>query len=128
VSAADEALSPAAKPKKKKRARTAPEPTPPVDALAVAPTDDRPAFARSFPRDPELDRLVDVFEAGNYAEVRLRARELVHATPSDDVRRAARELLRRLDPDPVATYMLLVAIALLGFLSFWYWTHPHGAP
>ena len=118
------------KQKKKKRPRPTAgrDEAAPADGLVVAPPDERPAFARSFPRDPELDRLVEVFEAGNYAEVRVRASALVHATSSDKVRRAARELLRRLDPDPIATYMLLVAIALLGFLSFWYWTHPHGAP
>jgi hypothetical protein len=84
-----------------------------------------PAFARSFPRDPALSVLVDAFEAGDYARVRREAPELAQRTEDDAVRRAARELRRRLDPDPVAVYMLGAAVALLVLLAGWYWLHPH---
>jgi hypothetical protein len=72
-----------------------------------------------------LDALVSAFQAGDYARVRREAPVLAERTQSDAVRRAARELRRRLDPDPVAVYMLMVTGALLAFLAGWYWLHPH---
>jgi len=87
-----------------------------------------PAFARSWPREPALDALVAAFEAGNYARVRDEAPALAQRTQDDAVRRAARELRRRLDPDPVAVYMLMAAAALLVFLASWYGLHPHSSP
>jgi hypothetical protein len=47
------------------------------------------------------------------------------AEEREAIRRAARELLRRIEPDPLAIYMLVGSVVLLVFLSFWYWTHPH---
>jgi hypothetical protein len=97
-------------------------------ALIVDPNDSDesvPAFARAWPRDTALDRLVAAFEAGDYARVRREAPRLARRTESDTVRRAARELGRRLDPDPVAVYMLMAAAALLVFLAGWYWLHPY---
>jgi hypothetical protein len=97
-----------------------------VASAPAEPEDDGgPAFARGWPRDPELDALVAAFEAGDYARVRAKAPELARSTESDAVRRAARELARRLDPDPAAVYMLMAAAALLVFLAGWYWLHPH---
>ena len=93
-----------------------------------APRPDRPAFAADFPSDPELDDLVRAFEQGNYARVRREAPALAKRTDRPEVRRAARELARRLDPDPLAIYMLIAAALLLVFLAVWYWTHPHEAP
>jgi hypothetical protein len=83
------------------------------------------AFARAFPRDPALDALVSAFDAGDYARVRREAPALAKATDRDDVRAAARELARRLDPDPLAVYLLGGAAVLLAFLAAWYWSHPH---
>lgn len=114
--------------KKRKKRRSAGESAGLRTSKAQAGGDGRPAFARSFPRDPELDRLVAVFEAGDYARVRTETPKLIRATDDDDVRRAARELMRRLEPDPLAVYMLVAAALLLGFLSYWYWTHKHVAP
>ena len=95
-------------------------------SAAPAGNDDRaPAFARAFPQDAELDALVAAFEAGDYARVRREAPALAQRTEDDAVRRAARELRRRLDPDPAAVYMLLAAATLLVFLAGWYWLHPH---
>ena len=84
-----------------------------------------PSFARTWPRDAALDALVAAFEAGDYARVRREAPVLARSTDDDAVRRAARELRRRLDPDPVAVYMLMAAAALLVFLAGWYGLHPH---
>ena len=86
---------------------------------------DLPAFARSFPRDERLDALVAAYEAGDFARVRREAPALAKETESAEVRAAARELARRLDPDPLATYLLGIAALLLLVLAGWYWLHPH---
>ena len=106
------------RPAKKRKKRAKPAPAAPRRAGV-------PAFALAFPADAELDRLVDAFEAGNYALVRDAAPKLARQTASDDVRRAARELRRRVDPDPLMVYLVGVAALLLGVLAYWYWTHPH---
>lgn len=84
-----------------------------------------PAFAATFPREPRLDALVAAFEAGDYARVRRETPALAKDTESAEVRAAARELLRRLEPDPLASYLLGIAALLLAFLAGWYWLHPH---
>ena len=58
-----------------------------------------PAFARDFPRDAELTRLVRSFTAGDYHAVRVGADALAEVTPREDVRRAAGLLRARTDPD-----------------------------
>ncbi|XXT19009.1 hypothetical protein WME94_53175 [Sorangium sp. So ce429] len=118
--------------------------------------------APALPRNPELVRLEQAFERGDYALVRAGAKRLLSgAEPDDlrgvppakrhssrppgeteaqrddaedaegeraDVRRAARALLRRIEPDPLAVALLVAAVALLAFLSFWYWSHSHASP
>lgn len=118
--------------KRKRRRRRGVEEAPAeqeVQAKAGGPPVDEhlTAFARAWPRDPALDALVAAFEAGNYALVRTEAPALAQRTEDDTVRRAARELRRRLDPDPVAVYMLAAAAALLFFLASWYLLHPHSS-
>ena len=54
---------------------------------------------------------------------RLRASRKARRTTK--ARRSARELRRRLDPDPTAVYLLAIASILLVFLACWYWMHPH---
>ena len=110
--------------KKRKKRKPVDDASPTATAVAVA---DRPAFAQAFPSDAELDRLLACFQAGDYASVRTGAPALAHATKSDDVRRAARELQRRIEPDRTATLLLGLAVALLAYLSWWHWSHPHGA-
>jgi hypothetical protein len=114
---------------KRKRRRRRPETEPESEALtADAEVDEHvPAFARSWPRDVALVALVAAFEAGNYARVRKEAPALAENTEDEAVRRAARELRRRVDPDPVAVYMLMAAAALLVFLASWYLLHPHSS-
>jgi hypothetical protein len=97
-----------------------------TDASASrVPVEELPAFARGFPSDETLDGLVAAFEAGDYARVRAEAPALAKQTAAPAVRRAARELVKRLDPDPVAVSLLAVAGMLLAFLASWYWSHPH---
>ncbi len=119
-----------ARPARRKRKRKRPEVTSDEAASDEAPArrDGVPAFALGFPDDPTLTALVAAFDQGDYARVRREAPALVQQTESVAVRKAARELLKRIEPDPLAVYLLAGAALLLAFLAFWYWTHPHGAP
>jgi hypothetical protein len=85
---------------------------------------ERPGFLLEFPDDPELQRLARAFEAGNYEAVRLGAPKLAETTTDARVRGAARELRRRIDPDPLMKYLLWVAIALFVFVV-WYTYQNH---
>src|SRR5262245_41410709 len=98
------ALDAPARPAKKKRKKKRPLEGPAALPLHEPPPrlEDVPAFASEFPDDPELAKLVALFELGNYFAVREGVRKLVRATGSDDVRRAARELERRTEADPLA--------------------------
>jgi hypothetical protein len=83
----------------------------------------RPAFASSFPPDPELDRLVRAFARGDYNTVRIEAPRLAERATDASVRRAALELRRRIDPDPLQLYLLLLTGLLLAFLTIWFYGH-----
>ena len=98
----------------------------PAGGAGAEPRLEAPAFARGFPQDEALAGLVAAFERGDYASVRAGAGRLTKDGPSEEVRRAAGELLRRIDPDPLARLLLLAAVGLLAFLSVWYWSHAHG--
>jgi hypothetical protein len=79
-----------------------------------------PSFARDFPRAPELDALVEAFAQGNYARVREDGPRLAQATTDDAVRRAARRLVERTRPDPLAVTLIAFTAALLVALGgFW---------
>jgi hypothetical protein len=90
-----------------------------ADAPLTADGRERPRFLTAFPADPELQRLVRAFEAGNYEAVREGASKLAEATPDPIVREAARELRRRIDPDPLMKYLLAVSLLLFVFVV-WY--------
>jgi hypothetical protein len=79
----------------------------------------RPAFAESFPRDPELDRLVDRFARGDHASVRAGAEALAGRTDDPAVAAAARALRARLEPDRLAWVLLLAPAVLLLVLTVW---------
>ena len=80
---------------------------------------ERPTFLLDFPRDPELEALIAAFEAGNYARVRAEAPLLAAKAEDPEVARAALELRRRIDPDPLARTLLLISALLLLVLSAW---------
>jgi hypothetical protein len=105
-----------------------PEPVPAERAVAEAPVErphlnalgeERPAFLLRFPHDPELEPLMAAFEEGNFAKVRREAPLLARRTRDEAVRRAAIELRRRIDPDPLLVVLLVFAISLLFFLVAW---------
>jgi hypothetical protein len=80
---------------------------------------ERPRFLLEFPNDPGLEQLVSAFEAGNYQVVRVGAAKLAESTEDPIVRASARELRRRIDPDPLMKYLLFVALGLFVFVV-WY--------
>ena len=80
---------------------------------------ERPRFLLKFPDDPELQRLARAFEAGNYEAVREGAGKLAESTADPIVSAAAKELRRRIDPDPLMKYLLWVSLALFLFVV-WY--------
>lgn len=81
---------------------------------------ERPAFAKGFPRDVELDALVRAFEMGNYARVRAEAPKLAERADDPEISAAARELRERINPDPLAYLVLGLTTALLIFLTGWF--------
>lgn len=111
---------PKKKRKKKRRPRdsSARPPRPEVNERGLY----RPLFVQSFPADPELDQLVRAFENGNYAQVRREAPALAARTADPTVREAALELRRRIDPDPLLKYLLALAVALLVFLTIYFYS------
>jgi hypothetical protein len=72
-----------------------------------------------FPHDPALEPLIEAFEAGNYARVREQAPALVKSGRDAEVRRAAEELLARIEPDPLVKLLLGVAFGLFLFVLVW---------
>ena len=93
------------------------------DAVLDATGRERPRFLLAFPQDPDLMRLAAAFEAGNYALVREQAEALAERTESPAVRDAALELRRRIDPDPLAKYLLALTAALLLSLAYFAYHH-----
>jgi hypothetical protein len=89
---------------------------PPGRARLDARGEERPRFLLELPHDPALEPLIEAFEAGNYARVRVLAPELVKSANNPEVRRAAEELLARIEPDPRVVLLLGVAIALFLFV------------
>jgi hypothetical protein len=84
--------------------------------------EERPAFLLNFPEDPQLELLIAAFEAGNFAQVRAQAPQLAASSSDDAVRRAALELRRRTDPDPLLVGLLGLCIVLFVFLVAWVYT------
>jgi hypothetical protein len=87
---------------------------------------ERPRFLLDFPDDPQLERLIAAFEAGNFARVREDAGRLAETTADPAVKEAALELRRRIDPDPLAKYLLAISFVLLAVLTIW--AYARGAP
>jgi len=82
-------------------------------------------FAKGFPDDPDLGRLVAAFESGDYRTVREEAPKLAERTQDPKVREAALDLRRRIEPDKIQLYLLGLTLALLTFLTAWFYLHGH---
>jgi hypothetical protein len=80
---------------------------------------ERPKFLLGYPEDPALERLIVAFETGNYALIRRDAGAVAKGAADPAVRDAALELRRRIEPDPLAKYLLLIAALLLVYLVAW---------
>lgn len=83
-----------------------------------------PAFAKDFPQDPRLDALLALFEQGNYQKVRREAEALLKSTDDQAILAAVAEIKKRLQPDPLALYLLALSAALLAILAGYYWSQP----
>ncbi len=83
----------------------------------------RPLFAKAYPEDPTLQRLLDAFVEGDFALVRREAPELARSTQEPEVARAALDLKRRTEPDSTTITLLLASAGLLLFLILWFHTH-----
>jgi len=81
--------------------------------------EERPAFLLEFPDDPELELLIAAFEAGDFQRVRVLAPRLAERTTEPAVRRAALELRRRIDPDPLLVLLLVLSFSVFVFLVAW---------
>ncbi|MGZ3448970.1 MAG: hypothetical protein ACXVEF_05195 [Polyangiales bacterium] len=86
-----------------------------------------PAFAASYPKDPELERLVAAFARGNHRAVREGAEALAKRSEDPEVVKAARDLRARLEPDKIAYVLLGATLLLLITLTAWaiHRTHEH---
>jgi hypothetical protein len=105
--------------RKKKRKKRADEPSAPEAEPLNAEGRERPLFVLAFPKDPTLDKLARAFELGNYAYVREHAPSLAEKAEDPRVRDAARELSRRIEPDPLIKILLGLSVALLVALTVW---------
>ena len=81
--------------------------------------EERPSFLLEFPDDPELERLIAAFEDGDFARIRREAPALAQRTHDEGVRRAALELRRRIDPDPLLLVLLGLSLALFAVIVAW---------
>lgn len=90
-----------------------------------------PAFARNFPDNGELAKLVEAFARGDYKTAGDGGRALAAKTDDDAVKKAALLLAERTKPDPTSRVLFLFTATLLVFLSVWWMTHdgpPKDAP
>lgn len=81
-------------------------------------TDARPPFAQDYPKDPEIEALLALFEAGDYGAMRERAKKL--ESRDEGVRLAVRDLVARTEPDPAMRWIFLGILAMiLGVTAYW---------
>jgi hypothetical protein len=83
------------------------------------PAPEQPEFLWSFPESPELEPAVHAFLNGNYREVRRVCDDLLERDLDPEVHAAARELLRRLTPDPLIKGIVWGSFVLLALIVLW---------
>ncbi len=88
----------------------------------------RPRFAETYPEDPDLDAMLESFDAGNYRAVRDGAARLDVEGKPEAVREAARDLVSRTGPDAVQKALLGIALVVILILSGYWLTHQPAHP
>lgn len=83
----------------------------------------RPRFLARFPDHEGLAKAVLAYERGDYAEVRVMSKSLLEREDDVDVREAAAELLRRIEPDRLIVAILWSSFALLALVILWAYGH-----
>jgi hypothetical protein len=83
----------------------------------------RPRFLDNFPKHEALSGAISAYEAGNYAEVRRQCEHLLLQEQDAQLRRAATELLRRIEPDRLIVVILWASFVLLGMVMIWAYGH-----
>lgn len=86
-------------------------------------TPERAKFLLRFPKDAELEPAVTAFVKGNYRETQRVCAELLQQDLDPDVHDAARELLRRLEPDRLIIGILWGSFALMALIVLWAYGH-----
>lgn len=72
----------------------------------------KPAFLSTLPATPEIDELARLFEQGNYAALRKRAKELSPAA-EPRVQAGIDELVLRTRPEPLLLWIFGLSFVLL---------------
>jgi hypothetical protein len=80
---------------------------------------ERPRFIFTYPDDPELAKLTAAFERGDFRSVGIGAKELEKTATDPEVKAAARDLMLRIQPDPLVRWFWLVAVVVFTFLVAW---------
>lgn len=89
----------------------------------------REDFAKDFPSDPALAKLLVAFDRGDYFTVRRDAEAVAEKAKDPRVAKAARDLRARIDPAPTASLLLLVGLALAVFVGgYFLLKHEHREP
>lgn len=85
---------------------------------------ERPAFLLRFPVDAALEELIEAFERGDYRKVRELSPGVIARSERAEVQAAARELLRRIEPDPLLKFLLFASMALfVAVVAYVYYAH-----
>jgi len=84
-----------------------------------------PGFARNYPDDSDLAKLVQAFGRGDFKAVRLHAPGLAASSSDLRVKLAAAELLARINPSRAEKTLLHVTFFLLVFITGWWLLHRH---
>jgi len=80
---------------------------------------ERPRFIFTYPDDPELSTLTAAFERGDFRSVGAGAKVLAENAPDPEVRAAARDLLLRIQPEPLVRAFWFIAVSVFTFLVVW---------
>ncbi len=83
----------------------------------------RAPFLAALPADRTLEPFIELFEAGNFRELRRRAADVDAGSLDPEIQRAIAELVSRTEPDPALKWMLLICFALLAFTVGWVYLH-----